>query len=228
MQEKTCTKCGVSKTLDEFRKAKFGKFGRSAVCKKCNNLYYQQNKDHILQKSRKWKNDNPEQRKLSNLKYRHSARGKQLKYNYESTHLDEKREYNKTYRQHNIEYFRRKKCEYHHIRMKTDPNYRIESRFRVRIRQALKTNAKHTTSKELLGCTIEEFKLHLQETAILNGYLNFDINNYSSDEYHIDHIIPCSSFDLTDPEQQKQCFHYTNQQILTSYENLRKSDKVGN
>jgi hypothetical protein len=43
---------------------------------------------------------------------------------------------------------------------------------------------------------------------------------------HIDHIIPCASFDLTDPEQQKKCFHYTNLQPLWAHENLSKGAKI--
>ena len=76
----------------------------------------------------------------------------------------------------------------------------------------------------LIGCTIEELKEHLQKTAIKNGYNDFDINNYSGKEYHIDHIKPCSSFDLSKPEDQAKCFHYSNLQILTATENLIKSD----
>jgi hypothetical protein len=44
--------------------------------------------------------------------------------------------------------------------------------------------------------------------------------------WHVDHILPCSSFDLSDPNQQRQCFHYTNLQALFVHENLTKSDKI--
>jgi hypothetical protein len=44
--------------------------------------------------------------------------------------------------------------------------------------------------------------------------------------WHVDHIIPCSSFDLTDSEQQKKCFHYTNLQPLWAIDNLKKSNKI--
>jgi hypothetical protein len=50
--------------------------------------------------------------------------------------------------------------------------------------------------------------------------------NYGLHGWHVDHIIPCASFDLTDPEQQRQCFHYTNLQPLWAEDNLRKSDKL--
>ena len=41
----------------------------------------------------------------------------------------------------------------------------------------------------------------------------------------MDHIIPVTAFNLSDPEQQKECFHFTNLQPLWGTENLRKSNK---
>ena len=46
--------------------------------------------------------------------------------------------------------------------------------------------------------------------------------NYG-DGWHIDHIHPCAAFDLTDPEQQKACFHWSNLQPLWAIDNFRKS-----
>ena len=43
--------------------------------------------------------------------------------------------------------------------------------------------------------------------------------------WEIDHIKPCASFNLSNFEQQKQCFHYTNLQPLTIFENRSKKDK---
>ena len=97
---------------------------------------------------------------------------------------------------------------------------------RTRILKAVQHNYKTSSTTELLGCSVGYLKEHLQQTAHDNGYPDFNINDYSGTEFHIDHIIPCSSFDLSDPEQQKQCFHYTNLQILTAQENLIKHDKL--
>lgn len=41
--------------------------------------------------------------------------------------------------------------------------------------------------------------------------------------WHIDHIKPCCSFDLTKADQQRECFHFTNLQPLWAKDNLRKN-----
>ena len=43
-------------------------------------------------------------------------------------------------------------------------------------------------------------------------------------KWHIDHIRPISSFNLHDPLQQRQCFHYKNMQPLWATDNLKKGN----
>ena len=66
---------------------------------------------------------------------------------------------------------------------------------------------------------IESYKKYL-EAKFQNG---MDWTNYG--EWHIDHIIPCAKFNLTNPEEQKKCFHYTNTQPLWAKDNLSKGSK---
>ena len=39
-------------------------------------------------------------------------------------------------------------------------------------------------------------------------------NGKGTQEWQIDHIKPCASFDLSKESEQKKCFHYTNLQPL--------------
>ena len=45
-------------------------------------------------------------------------------------------------------------------------------------------------------------------------------------DYHIDHIRPLASFDLTDPDEVRKAFSPENHQWLTREENIIKSDKL--
>ncbi len=74
---------------------------------------------------------------------------------------------------------------------------------------------------ELIGCSSKELESYL-ETQFTEG-MTWD--NYGYYGWHIDHIKPCASFDLSDPEQQKLCFHYSNLQPLWAKENIKKSNK---
>lgn len=75
---------------------------------------------------------------------------------------------------------------------------------------------------ELLGCTIEYFKIHIEQQFV-DG-MNW--GNQGRFGWHIDHIIPCSRFDLTKESEQRKCFHYSNMQPLWGQDNLRKSNKL--
>ena len=76
---------------------------------------------------------------------------------------------------------------------------------------------------ELLGCTNEEFKDHIS-SQFKNG---MDWDRFNNGEIHIDHIKPCCTFDLTDENQLRVCFHYTNLQPLWAIDNYRKAKKYG-
>ena len=104
-------------------------------------------------------------------------------------------------------------------RFENDSNYKIIEYTRARIRDALKNNAKKTKTKELLGCTIDELK----------AFLEFQFDENMSWDNHgkywsIDHVIPCASFDMSNIEEQKKCFNWTNLQPLTIQENRKKSN----
>ena len=87
------------------------------------------------------------------------------------------------------------------------------------MRKVLNGTLKCEDTFKLLGCSTKDWKIYL-ESKFVNG-MNWD--NYG--EWHIDHIIPCAAFDLTKPENQKKCFHYSNTQPLWAKDNLRKGDK---
>jgi hypothetical protein len=72
----------------------------------------------------------------------------------------------------------------------------------------------------LLGCTLEFLKGYL-EAQFVEG-MTWD--NYG--EWHIDHIIPCADFDLSNPVAQETCFHYSNLQPLWAEDNLKKGNKT--
>jgi len=148
----------------------------------------------------------------------------------------------------NPEYYekrKRKKAERASERRKTDENFRIRSQkisskcrdkrlknnlsalIQHRIRSLVHGSIKRQYTQkcyktiDLLGIDYEGFKQYFESKF----KQNMTWEKFQIGEIQIDHIKPCSLFDFTDPEQQKECFHYTNLQPLWKEENRIKGNQ---
>jgi hypothetical protein len=136
------------------------------------------------------------------------------------SNIEEVRQYHREWRKRNKEKF----AEYQKKYISSNENLRFAARLRTLVYVSLKTQSasKASGTVDLVGCSIAELQSHLA-SKFKPG---MSWANHGRDGWHIDHIIPCSLFDLTDSEQQKKCFHYTNLQPLWAIENIKKSNKL--
>jgi hypothetical protein len=112
---------------------------------------------------------------------------------------------------------------YHKVSMANDPSYKLTRNYRKRVYSALKAAGvvKSQKTKELFGALVEFVWDHLEKQF----RLPMTRPNYGK-VWEVDHIRPVSSFDLSDPEQVKACFHYTNLQPLFVEENRVKGNRT--
>ena len=168
--------------------------------------YRLKNKDKINASRREWSKGAEAQKKKK--EYYIKTREKQLQYWVEYRQKPEnKKKFNEYYRN------------WINKKLKTDPHFKLKQSLAHRIYLALKGTVKSKRTMKLLGCTIEELWIHL-EKKFTKGMTQ---KNYG--KWHVDHIKPCASFDLTAPGQQEICFHYTNLQPLWAIDNMKKGDK---
>lgn len=150
---------------------------------------------------------------------------------YKNMKPEEKDKLSKYSRTKNKEWFQKNKkrvCENIKERNRTDPNFSLIRRIRGRHRSALVRYLKTKNCKKvdktlnLLGCSAHDFKTYIE--SLFRDGMAWD--KLLNSEVHLDHIRPCSSFDLSKPEDQRACFHYTNIQPLWAVDNLKKGDKM--
>lgn len=234
MDDKTkiCASCNQTKQLDQFIR-KDSNIERVKVCNDCciaknrarNKKYHDAHKDAIHErKNKRWETDrekmieyyenyreeHKESIKKSNDKYREKPESK-----------EKADKWLKSYRKRDD--VKKRRNEKLKIKRQNDPEFKLEHNLRSRIRIALKGIAKSQRTMELLGCSVDDLRKRLENK--FTPLMTWD--NYGT-YWHVDHIIPCASFDLTNPEQQKRCFHFTNLQPLEAKENIRKGAKIIN
>lgn len=214
-------------TTEYFYTSKKSKDSLRPRCKECHKKYaeenaehikeykkehYQQNKDQIAEQGKKYYEDNKEEILKRNKKYRTNNKDK----------VSQQRKEYRTKNQHSLnEYFREYRL--------TNPNHRLAQNLRNNLNKKLTqiNVSKDSSTIQLLGCTINEFRSYLEKLWLPNmSWDNYGVyKNQGTRTWHIDHIKPCSLFDLTDIKQQKECFHYSNMQPMWADENIAKSNK---
>lgn len=103
-----------------------------------------------------------------------------------------------------------------------DSTHRLIFNMRSRLYGAVKRGKKCAGTMALIGCTLKELKYHLQKQF----QPGMSWANYGRGGWDVDHIIPCASFNLIEPVQQKQCFHYSNLQPLWHPDNCSKGSRI--
>ena len=213
MKEHQCTKCGEVKPLTSefFSVRKDTSFGYRKQCKDCcksrGRKYYHDRidnpdfKEMRRQKSIQWRKDNPEH-------YLELARNRYYK------NREKEIERRKKYSRENKDKINKRVQN----RRKNDPLYKLRQLMYSRLRKKIKN--KSESMSDILGCTWEEFRIHI-ESQFKDG-MTWD--NHGQYGWHLDHIIPLSS--AKTEEEIYKLNHYTNLQPLWAEENLKKSDKI--
>lgn len=209
---KKCSACGEvkPKTEEYFGKLSKAKDGFRYSCKECRHQEYKSNREHYIKRSKERYVEKKECAPIEKIKTK----------NKKQRNKDYIKEKDRRYYQKNKEAVKNRVKEYMYNRIENDIGFKILQRCRTRLYKAVKGYVKSARTQELIGCSVEYLLKHL-ESQFKEG---MTWENYG--EWHIDHIIPCASFDFTKANEQRKCFHYTNLQPLWADENYRKSDKL--
>jgi hypothetical protein len=199
-----------------------GRYVALSRCVLCNSInakrYRAKNRDEINAKRRERNRQNPElvkERKRTDYQ-KHWEKRRASGNAWRKANREKALSYLREWQAANAEAFRAQKTAYYLSRKRSDPAFAVLTRLRRRINHFVSGHNKSATTAELIGCSYDAFAKHL-ETQFTDG-----MTWENRSEWHIDHIIPCAAFDLTDPEQQRRCFHYTNMRPLWAHENRRK------
>lgn len=197
----------------ERRKIVAKKYSSKPEVKKRRKKYFQS--PEMLAKFRVW-----------SKQYRASAKGKEQKEKYRKSEKGREVYLKYRYSEKGRENHRKRQRIYRKKARKNNPSLKIRmnlsSRMSTMIRK--KGGIKNFKTIDLIGCSFLHLKKHLEKKF----KLGMNWKNYGNKGWHIDHIMPCASFDLTKEKEQKKCFHYTNLQPLWARENIQKSDKIIN
>jgi hypothetical protein len=201
-----CSKCKIEKTIDNYYK-------NVSICRECNNL----------KRRTKYKTDEEHRKKLikNAINFKHEKvvikqkirEEEQLKIGIENKQCKYCNEIKlKTMFRHNR--LKCKDCE------RDEPVEKFKRYIRTRIYNCLRYKNKNKHSIDYLGCSSNDYFMW-----ILNYNNNYNLDNHGK-EWHIDHVIPLSKFDLSNEEEQLIAFNWRNTMPLSCNDNLTKNNKI--
>jgi len=182
------------------------------------------NKEKARERGMRWEKNNPDKSKEKQKRYRIKNHDKIIKRHrkWYAEHTEKALAATEKWRKENPEKIRVQRRIWKNKKYHSNIQYKLIEILRSRLRLALRNNQKKGSTIDLLGCTIEEFKIYI-ENKFKEG---MTWNNWSIKGWHIDHIIPLYHFDLSHEDQLRKACHYTNLQPMWAVENLRKNNKI--
>ena len=126
--------------------------------------------------------------------------------------------YQRDYRKNNVK-LKKQRNLHRKKRRKEDPQFRLTVNMRVALGGCLK--------KARLKKTDKTFKYFSCSPSFLLDRLERQRKERGLDAAaHVDHMMPIDSFDLKNAEELRRCWHWSNLQLLSAEENLRKNNKI--
>ncbi len=208
-----CKKC------ENLRKKKYYSNLENKIKKqKYNKQYYLDNKEDILLFQKQYNNKSKNKERISRYQYI---------YRNKSKNKIKKQQYGKEYNS-KLE-IKERRSEKYKLRKKTDISFKLKSYMSSSISDSLKFNKQGNHWENLVGYTTEDFKQHLKSQ--FEPWMSWD--NYGKPKnnektWSIDHIIPISSYDITnyDCNDFKKCWSLNNLRPLEYIKNISKFNKL--
>lgn len=222
---KTCCHCNLELNVSSFNKSKSSKSGFSSQCKKCFSETRTRTKKNIVPNS-EIKNKTCIRCKINKdiscFEITSSTKDNYFPYCKQcipekTWNKEKQKESEKKYVVKNIDKVREK-----WKRQGKKINRRVRDSLNHRISEALQTQniTKRNTTFTYVGCSKDEFKKWFE--YIFEDGMNWD--NYG--KWHIDHVVPCSKFDLSKEEDKIKCFSWKNLRPCWAKENIIKGNKI--
>ena len=207
---KRCTRCKELKHFDQFdKKGGHGVGMREAACVPCRRL-----------ESAAWKERNRQRVRDYNFTYYHAdaAAQRERVARYSCANKAEIARRQKERDLANPQKVQARNRREYERRM-SDPGKRLHRRICCSIRKYLVGIKAGRSTESIVGWKMTELREHIERQFVKGmGWHNIS-------EWHIDHIIPASSFDFTDEAQVRAAYALTNLRPLWAHENHRKSCK---
>lgn len=215
---KYCSKCQLEKEVSFFSKRIKYSDGLSKWCKECSakadKALYESKKEERKKQALEYYYDNINDKR----QYYQENKDKISTYNkeYKQREKEAISEYNKNYRSNHKKEANLRKAN----RKLVDPMFKLTENLRSRTSKLITKNNFNKSQRfvSYLGCTIPEFKKHIEAKFKENmSWFNYG-------EWHVDHIIP-----LDTAHTEEDIFrlnHYTNLQPLWAFDNIKKSNKL--
>lgn len=228
METKECNRCEKNKTITEFPKKRNSYEKNCKICMKelkkeniinsaINGKLYCETcdleLDILLFKSSKTKCINCQRKQWR--EYRRSDTGREKAQTWSTNNKEQHAKLQAKWYQESKPKIREKYNERYH----NDPEFKLHRVCSKRIIMAIKKKTKSTD--KYVGCKTDELLKWFE--FCFEDCMTFE--NHGS-LWHVDHVIPVDTFDLTDEYQQMICFNWKNLSPVLAVENLTKNNKI--